>query len=41
MTFLWGQEMVKSSSEFENSCIPMHWQIQGWRENLRFPFGQS
>ena len=21
--------MVRSSDEFENSCIPMHWQIQG------------
>jgi len=24
MKFLWEQDIVKSSDEFENSCIPMH-----------------
>ena len=24
MTFMWEQDIVKSSEEFENDCIPMH-----------------
>ena len=29
MKFLWEQGMVKSSDEFENVSLSMHWQI-GW-----------
>jgi len=29
--------MFKSSDVFENDCIPMSWQIQGWREDLYVP----
>jgi len=33
--------MVTRSDEFENSCIPMHWQIKAWPGDLCIPFGQS
>jgi len=29
--------MVKSSEEFKDGCIPMHWQMPGWCEDLRPP----
>ena len=32
MNFLWKQDMVKTSHEFENGCIPMHCE---WRFNVR------
>ena len=35
MKFLWEQDVVKSSHEFESGCILTHWQIHGWREDLR------
>jgi len=36
MKFLLEQDMVKRSDRLENSCIPMHWQIQEWREHLQY-----
>jgi len=33
--------MAKSLDEFEEGCIPMHWQNQGRREDLRPLFGRG
>ena len=35
--FLGEQDIIYNSDEFKNGCIPIHWRIQGWHEDLRYP----